>query len=39
MNKRSSFLWFAIGIVVVAVVIWGASGYLWQWLLALHGKH
>jgi hypothetical protein len=39
MSKKSSYVLLAVGVIVVAVVIWGASGYLWQALLAMHGKH
>ena len=39
MSKRSSYLLLVAGMVLVAVVVWGASGYMWHWLLAMHGKH
>lgn len=38
MSKRTSYVLIAVVVLVVAAVVWGGGGWLWNRLLALHGK-
>jgi hypothetical protein len=39
MNRRSTWVTIGLSVLVFVAVVWGAGGYIWRWLLALHGKH
>jgi hypothetical protein len=39
MRKKSSFILICVLVLVAAALAWGAGGMLWNWLLAMHGKH
>lgn len=39
MNKRTLWILIAVVALIAIAVALGASGTLWQWLLALHGRH
>lgn len=39
MRKRTSWILIAVVLLVVAAVAWGGRKAVWDWLLALHGRH
>ncbi len=39
MRRKFSFILIGVLVLVAGALAWGAGGMLWNWLLALHGKH
>ena len=37
-NRKTSLIAIAVAAVILAAILWSASGVLWHWLLVLHGR-
>lgn len=39
LKKAGSFVLVLLAVVVAAAAVWYGGGWVWHWLLALHGIH